>query len=545
MTGISYPVLTFLINALWQVALIAGVASCGAWLLRRAPAKYRHALWAAALLLGFVLPLSSLQGFGHQRLGDTEYVPAAGRQTRAGRLTPAPQPQARATSAEPSVPLGTPPALTVVGLYVLFLLYRSSRLWMAWRRTGAIRREASPAVIPPALETVIRKYRSELKVGRSEFLCSGSISGPLTVGALRPAVILPERLLTEAPAEVLAAAVGHELAHIRRRDFACNFVYELLFLPLSFHPAAVLLKRGIARTREVACDELVSERLMDARAYARSLVGLAGATSSPRPAAYALGINDADILEERVMRLMNRSARRGVRSGRALALVTLAVLCAACVVAGSLSLRVSGSQRVRSDTAEQSGDTAGEAAQSLSPSSLLRGAMELNRAGRWREASQLAEAVTLVPAASHAERCEAYVSGAYSYHLLKETERALSLIKRFEGECADLPASSWQQAEARRIGNMLEGITPETASDLNRAGEWAKAAAAAEGALSAGGASHVERCTAHVDAAYAYARLKKRELAAGQLRQFEEGCDDLPADNWLRTEARRLKAEVE
>lgn len=555
MTRSSYLVLTFLANAVWQVTLVAGVAGCGAWLLRRAPARYRHGLWVAALLIGLALPLSSLRGFRHdarERLGHVEYPHVAAGESVAGRPSPARQPDVGATTlAGRSISLAGPTAFAVVGLYALFFLYRSFRLWQAWRRTEVIRRASYPATLPASLETVIKRYGDELGVGRSDIRVSRSVDGPMTLGALRPAVILPEHLLNEARADVLAAALGHELAHIRRRDFASNLVYELLFLPLSFHPAAVQLKRGIDRTRELACDEVVSERLMEARDYARSLVCLAESASSPRPAACALGIRGADNLEERVMRLMNRSALSGVRSGRALAAVAAAMLCTACVIAGFLSVRVSGSTQERNDSAKQndsarqSGGVTSLREQALAPGSLLREAMELNRAGRWREAAQLAEAVTRWDAASHAERCEAYVSAAYSYNLLKETGRGLEAVKLFQAECSDLPDSSWQREEARRIGNLLNGIEPITAMDLNRTGKWARAAEVAEGVLSAGGASHAERCAAHVDAAYAYVRLKRHELAKGQLRQFEEGCGDLPTEDWLRAEVGRLKAEVE
>src|SRR3954452_9938980 len=54
---ISSPlVLTFLLNALWQVALIAGFAAFGSWLLRNSVARYRHWLWASALCLAFFVP---------------------------------------------------------------------------------------------------------------------------------------------------------------------------------------------------------------------------------------------------------------------------------------------------------------------------------------------------------------------------------------------------------------------------------------------------------------------------------------------------------
>ena len=52
----SQLLLNFLLNAAWQIALIAALASLGAWLLRSASARYRHWLWVSALCLAFVVP---------------------------------------------------------------------------------------------------------------------------------------------------------------------------------------------------------------------------------------------------------------------------------------------------------------------------------------------------------------------------------------------------------------------------------------------------------------------------------------------------------
>src|ERR1043166_6452792 len=49
-------VLTFLLNAVWQVALIAGLAALGSWLLRNSVARYHHWLWSSALCLAFFVP---------------------------------------------------------------------------------------------------------------------------------------------------------------------------------------------------------------------------------------------------------------------------------------------------------------------------------------------------------------------------------------------------------------------------------------------------------------------------------------------------------
>src|SRR5678816_4048495 len=52
----SQLLLTFLLNALWQIALIALVASLGSRLLRNSVARYRHWVWATALCLAFFVP---------------------------------------------------------------------------------------------------------------------------------------------------------------------------------------------------------------------------------------------------------------------------------------------------------------------------------------------------------------------------------------------------------------------------------------------------------------------------------------------------------
>src|SRR5688572_2375225 len=55
----SQLLLNFLLNAAWQIALIAALASFGAWLLRSSAARYRHWLWVSALLLAFLVPATT------------------------------------------------------------------------------------------------------------------------------------------------------------------------------------------------------------------------------------------------------------------------------------------------------------------------------------------------------------------------------------------------------------------------------------------------------------------------------------------------------
>ena len=61
----SQLLLTFLLNSLWQIALIAALAAFGSWLLRNSVARYRHWLWVSALCLAFAVPtVTSLRTLG-------------------------------------------------------------------------------------------------------------------------------------------------------------------------------------------------------------------------------------------------------------------------------------------------------------------------------------------------------------------------------------------------------------------------------------------------------------------------------------------------
>jgi hypothetical protein len=161
------------------------------------------------------------------------------------------------------------------------------------------------------------------------------------VGFFKPVIILPETLLQATPSEELTSALCHEMAHVRRRDYLLNLICEFFFLPLAFHPSAWLLKRRIDETRELACDEAAAGRLLTPTAYARSLVSLAQSiaplASALRPR-YTLGVFDANILEERIMRLLDNRPQVSQRRGRLLLGGATLALALAALAAGAFSL---------------------------------------------------------------------------------------------------------------------------------------------------------------------------------------------------------------
>ena len=332
METISRSLLTFLLNALWEVPLAAAVAALGGWIMRRGPAWHRHALWVAALVAAVLLPLGGIRVAGSAtavRLQLPAVMPPAAVTPAASRpAVPAPtaaRDRGRTISFAPS----TGGFLLLV--YFSFLAWRLARLALAATRTVRLRATATAAGPPPVWE----RCQWSFGLKSVKLLASSRVSGPVTAGAIRPAVILPVSMLAESSEEVLTTAIGHEMAHIARHDFAANILYELLYLPISFHPAAMWIHREIDRTREMACDELVTARLLEPRTYAQSIMSIAqGMCASPGPG-YSLGIFDGNILEQRIRRLMEGHGG-GLGRARAVLAAGLAGLAFCAVMASSL-----------------------------------------------------------------------------------------------------------------------------------------------------------------------------------------------------------------
>ena len=73
----SQILVTFLVNAAWQIPVITAIAGVGSKLMRRAPAGYRHLVWVAALGLSLGIPLLSTLGPGQNREAAKSNHPAA------------------------------------------------------------------------------------------------------------------------------------------------------------------------------------------------------------------------------------------------------------------------------------------------------------------------------------------------------------------------------------------------------------------------------------------------------------------------------------
>ena len=129
---------------------------------------------------------------------------------------------------------------------------------------------------------------------------------PVIVGVMHPVLLLPEDFADHSQNEV-QAALFHELAHVRRHDYLGNLLCQLAALPVAWHPLIYGVQQRIRRTREMICDDIAARAMQSEIGYAKCLLAMAGRTLRQHDfadAAQAIGLFGDNVLEERIMRLM-------------------------------------------------------------------------------------------------------------------------------------------------------------------------------------------------------------------------------------------------
>lgn len=176
---------------------------------------------------------------------------------------------------------------------------------------GRVRRRADPLPESEWRERVRELYARLGGTSRPAVLVSPEVSVPLTCGAVRPALILPQEALDEWPRERTEAVLLHEFGHLLRRDAATHLIGRLACAVYWFHPLAWRATREAVKERERACDDLVLRVGFRASRYARELLEVARQAyprSLTAPASASVA-RRAD-LEGRVLSILDPDADR-------------------------------------------------------------------------------------------------------------------------------------------------------------------------------------------------------------------------------------------
>lgn len=111
--------------------------------------------------------------------------------------------------------------------------------------------------------------RRPVQVWLSEF-----VSSPVTVGWLKPVILVPMAAVANLSTHQMEAVLLHELSHIRRYDYIINLVISFIRTVLYFNPFAKAFVKIVETEREKSCDEMVLQFQYNSYEYASALLTL-------------------------------------------------------------------------------------------------------------------------------------------------------------------------------------------------------------------------------------------------------------------------------
>lgn len=345
MSGPESFVLAYILNSLWQVPLVVAAAWVAARLVRPAGPGAEHRVWVGALLGETILPAVSLLPW--ERLHMVWPWPLRTARSPAGSVMV--QMGAGAGTEGPHLP----PLLIdmVIFGYAAVTAYFAARFVWRWLRLAELARASEPVELNGDAALSWRRWLRRMGAEPVVLVSSKRIFAPLTMGIAKKYVMLPAGMIGQLPHAELDTVIGHELAHVRRGDFTKNLLYELLTLPVIYHPGVWFTRQQMMESREMVCDEMAAG-VTGNHEYAQSLLRLAGLLLQGKAVGlpYAIGVFDSSTLERRLMKLTEKKRQIGR--------LRLCVSLGACVVLGVAAATSAVALRIGVDQ-KPSGDNAG------------------------------------------------------------------------------------------------------------------------------------------------------------------------------------------
>ena len=311
----------------------------------------------------------------------------------------------------------------VSALWALGFSWLGVRYVQALRATARLRHEGTGPV-PAEWETRFRLWVERLGAdGRAAILQSSRITTPLTIGALKPVVLVPAGFFLRMPIEQAEAVLVHEIAHICRQDYLLGLIQALICNIFFFHPAIAYLSRQIDIEREYACDARVVAETGNSNALAQGLGKVALESRDMLPGFAMAADGNKTPLMNRIARLREKPFRRENGATATAAALTL-------VLAGCLTVAAA------ADTTFSSEEKDAEAT---------------------KDSEQLTEATTETEAVAEieiAEEAVAQASSAHDDHTRRTSEPKTHATR--ESARASVDAGNWAFA-----------IAPDWATDFS------------------------------------------------------------------------------
>lgn len=164
--------------------------------------------------------------------------------------------------------------------YLLLLFIPAGRLLKSW---GFIIRLRKHGLHKTSADYRLYVKKVALQLGiqkKVEVYLSSLITSPVTIGYLKPIILLPVAAFNSLTVQQVEAVLLHELSHIRRSDFLINLIINVLHTFFYYNPFVKLFVGALDANREKCCDETVLQFGYDTVSYAAALLTLEKSAAS-------------------------------------------------------------------------------------------------------------------------------------------------------------------------------------------------------------------------------------------------------------------------
>ncbi len=198
--------------------------------------------------------------------------------------------------------------------------------WIAVRRLRCI----GISAVSECFVTMLGELAGRLGVKHPvRLLQSAVVQSPMTIGWLKPVILVPASILCELSPKQIETILAHELVHVRRFDYLVNLLQTVVETLLFHHPAVWWISHKIRSERECCCDDAVVKLTADELNYAKALTAIADLRRNvPQLAVAASGGS----LLSRIQRILGLSNKKTLSGSTWLASLLALIICIAAAV---------------------------------------------------------------------------------------------------------------------------------------------------------------------------------------------------------------------
>jgi len=193
--------------------------------------------------------------------------------------------------------------------YLGLLIFPSYKLYKNWQFIKRVRKQSMKKA-DLNFRLFVQKIGAQLGIKKKVLVyLSDLVKSPMTIGYLKPIILLPVAALNNLSTQQVEAILLHELSHIRRFDYLINFIISIINTILYFNPFVKQFMQTIEEERENCCDQLVLQFGYDKVSYASALLSLE--KMSARQRVLALGATGKKYLLSRIEKIVGMEQKKG------------------------------------------------------------------------------------------------------------------------------------------------------------------------------------------------------------------------------------------